>query len=149
MASSPPSAAGAVESPIATFVGSSGTKRAALAAAATRVRRSRMALAPPPLGCTRLVRRIRYERVGGSIQTEVPVKPRCPTDSGGKYGDAVREKALDTSQPSARLPLPSGERSSIVAIVVDLNTRLPSSVPAPTSMRQIRAMSDAVENMPA
>jgi hypothetical protein len=34
-----------------------------------------MRAAPPPFGCTRLVSRIMYERLGGSIHTAVPVKP--------------------------------------------------------------------------
>src|SRR5213594_896042 len=115
LASSPPSAAGVFASPMATAVPSSGTNSAAPAAAATRARSSRILVPPPPLGCTRLVRRIRYEREGGSIQTEVPVKPRWPTESGGKNGDAVSENVLEMSQPSARLALPSGERAHIIA----------------------------------
>src|SRR6185503_15845023 len=85
-----------VASAMATVV-SSGRKSAAAAAAATRVRSSRTLLPPPPLGWTRFVRTIRYVREGGSIQTEVPVNPRCPTASGGKKIDAVREKVLETS----------------------------------------------------
>ena len=53
------------------------------------------------------------------------------------------------SQPSARLPLPSGERAHIIAMVAGLNTRLPSRLPPSSSMRQMRARSAAVENMPA
>src|SRR5262245_60438100 len=61
-------------------------KSAAPAAAVTRVRNSRIAAAPPPAGCTRFVRMSRYERLRGSIQTEVPVNPVWPTAPSGKNG---------------------------------------------------------------
>src|SRR5262249_56087400 len=92
---------------MATVARSAGTNSAALAAAATRERSSRTLLAPPPLGCTRLVNTIRYDRLAGFIQTEVPVKPRWPTESAGKNGEVVTEKLLEMSRPRARLPLPS------------------------------------------
>jgi hypothetical protein len=65
--------AGVVDGGSATAAGSMGLKSTALAFAVTRLRRSRMAALLPPLGCTRFVSRIRYERVDGSIHTDVPV----------------------------------------------------------------------------
>src|SRR5262245_4931812 len=61
-------------------------KSAAPAAAVTRVRNSLMEAAPPPSGWTRFVRMMRYERLCGSIHTEVPVNPVCPTEPEGKKG---------------------------------------------------------------
>src|SRR5262249_60073762 len=113
-------------------------KSSAPTAAATRLRRSRILLAPPPLGCTRLVRMIMYVRVGGSIQTAVPVNPVWPTEFIGKNGAISPENDEDTSQPRLRTPSGWGERCHIICTVDAFKMRLPSSSPSLTSMRQIR-----------
>ena len=74
---------------LAAVVTGTGRNSAAPAAAVTRVLSSRMRAAPPPLGCTRLVRRMRYVRLAGSIQIDVPVNPVCPTDPPGKKGAMI------------------------------------------------------------
>src|SRR5687767_15113829 len=72
--------------------GGVGTPNSAVpTAAATRTRNSRIREALPPLGCTRLVRRIMYVRVAGSIQIDVPVNPVWPTEPIGKNGAWIRE----------------------------------------------------------
>src|SRR5438034_8146260 len=67
-----------------------------------------------------------YVRVGGSIQTAVPVNPVWPTEFTGKNGDISPENDDDTSQPSVRTPSGWGERCHINWTVDALRTRLPS-----------------------
>ena len=87
--------------------------------------------------------------LSGSIITEVPVKPVWLTDSGGKNGMSERAKTEDTSQPRPRLPLPSAVRVHMLRTVSALRMRVPSRAPPASIIRQMRARSVAVENMPA
>ena len=90
-----------------------------------------------------------YARLGGSSHTAVPVKPVWPTEPAGKKGAIVRENGDETSQPSVRVLRPSSARSHMRATVAGSSTRWPSRLPPRRSIRQIRATSAAVENMPA
>src|SRR5262245_1040052 len=65
------------------------TLSAAAAIVATRPRKT--VTSPLPSGCSRLERKMTYDRDAGSIQSDVPVNPVCPNEPIGKRSPRLAE----------------------------------------------------------